>query len=237
MINNLKNEITDCVNCQSLALSVFGSLKKEDLHELNNYKNSNFVKKGQIIFSENNPTHGLFCIHKGKAKIVMVGRDGKEQIVRLAKDGDIIGYRSLICGENYSASAQTIEDSMVCFIPKEKLWSLIEKNAQLSKNLMTHLALDLKQAEQRSVNMQQKSASERLAEALLILQETFGINADKSINVELTREEIASLTGMAIETVVRILRDFQEIKMLDLVKKKIIILDHQILKRTANIED
>lgn len=237
MINSLKNEITDCVNCQSLALSVFGSLKKEDLHELNNYKNSNFVKKGQIIFSQNNPSHGLFCIHKGKAKIVMIGKDGKEQIVRLAKDGDIIGYRSLICGENYSASAYTIEDSMVCFIPKEKLWSLIEKNAQLSKNLMTHLALDLRHAEQRSVNMQQKNASERLAEALLILQETFGVNADKSINVELSRDEIASLTGMAIETVVRILKDFEENKIINLIKKRIVILHHQNLKKIANIED
>jgi len=234
---NLRNEITDCVNCQSLALSVFGSLKREDLHELNNYKNSNIVKKGQIIFSENNPSHGLFCIHKGKAKIVMIGKDGREQIVRLAKDGDIIGYRSLICGENYSASAYTIEDSMVCFIPKEKLWGLIEKNAQLSKNLMTHLALDLKQAEIRSVNMQQKNASERLAEALLILQETFGINSDKSINIELSREEIASLTGMAIETVVRILKDFQENKIIDLIKKRIVILNHQNLKKSANIED
>ncbi|MEI6507041.1 MAG: Crp/Fnr family transcriptional regulator [Bacteroidota bacterium] len=231
------NEITDCVNCQSLALSVFGSLKREDLHELNNYKQSNLVKKGQIIFSQNNPTYGLYCIHKGKAKVVMIGRDGKEQIVRLAKDADIIGYRSLICGEDYSASAVTLEDSVVCFIPKERLWNLIEKNAQLSKNLMTHLALDLKFAEKRSIDMQQKPASERLAEALLILKVTFELDADKSINVELSREEIANLTGMAVETVVRILKDFQEMKIIDLVKKKILILDLLRLQKVANIED
>ena len=236
-MNKLMNEVTDCVNCQSLALSVFGSLKREDLHELNNYKNSNFVKKGQIVFSENNPTHGLYCIHKGKAKIVMIGRDGKEQIIRLAKDGDIIGYRALICGENYSATAVTLEDSMVCFIPKERLWNLIEKNAQLSKNLMTHLAMDLKIAEKRSVDMQQKPAPERLAEALLILQETFGLNPDGSINIELSREEIANLTGMAIETVVRILKNFQEVKIIELNKKKIIVMDHAKLKEAANIEE
>ena len=236
-MNKFVNEVTDCVNCQSLALSVFGSLKREDLHELNNYKNSNYVKKGQIIFSENNPTHGLYCIHKGKAKIVMIGRDGKEQIIRLAKDGDIIGYRALICGENYSASAVTIEDSMVCFIPKERLWSLIEKNAQLSKNLMTHLAMDLKYAEKRSIDMQQKQASERLAEALLIMQETFGLHADRSIRIELSREEIANLTGMAVETVVRILKSFQELKILELDKRKIIVMDHTKLQEAANIEE
>lgn len=234
---NKEIETPDCVNCQSLALSVFGSLKREDLQQLNTYKHSNKVKKGNIIFSENNPTHGLYCIHQGKAKIVMIGRDGKEQIVRLAKDGDIIGYRSLICGENYSATAQTLEDSIVCFIPKERLWELINKNAQLTMNLMTHLALDLKQAEKRSVDMQQKPASERLAEALLIMQETFGLDTNLSINIELTREEIANLTGMAVETVVRILKDFQEMNILELIKKKIVIKDHKKLEQAANLEE
>ncbi|MFI5221088.1 MAG: Crp/Fnr family transcriptional regulator [Bacteroidia bacterium] len=234
---DVRNEITDCVNCQSLALSVFGSLTRADLHELNNYKNSNLVKKGQIIFSQNNPSHGLYCIHKGKAKMVVIGRDGKEQIVRLVKDADIIGYRSLIVGESYSASAITLEDSWVCFIPKERLWNLIEKNAQLSKNLMTHLAQDLKYAEKRSMDMQQKPASERLAEALLIMKETFGMDKDGSIKVELSREEIANLTGMAVETVVRNLKEFQESRILDLLKKKILILDMHRLEESANIED
>jgi CRP-like cAMP-binding protein len=85
--------------------------------------------------------------------------------------------------------------------------------------------------------MQQKPATERLAEALLILQETFGLDTDGSIHVELSREEIANLTGMAVETVVRILKDFEELDIVALHKKKIILFDPAKLKDIANIED
>ena len=180
---------------------------------------------------------GLYCINTGKIKLFITGHDGKEQILRFAKEGNIIGYRALLCDEPYHCSAIVIEDTSLCFIPKNTFLSLLEQNAQLSLSLIKLLGTNLKEAEQHIVSMSQKNVRERVAEALLFFKAVYGMESDqKTIQIKLSREEIADYVGTSTETAIRFLSELNSDKIIATEGKKIRILDLARLQRTAGID-
>jgi CRP/FNR family transcriptional regulator len=193
-------------------------------------------KKGQILFHEGGHPLGMFCINQGKIKLSHSGQDGKEQIVRMAKEGDVLGYRALLSNERYNATAVALDDTEVCFIPKDAFFTVLKTNLNLSLEIIKMLALELRWAEQTITGLAQKPVRERMAEALLFLKETYGFEADEAtINVTLSREDIANLVGTATETAIRLLSEFKHDKIVEFVGKKIKILDIKKLVRTANV--
>ena len=199
-------------------------------------KACNFYKKGQLIFFEGNKPQGLFCVSSGKIKIFQTGLEGKEQILRLVKEGDILGYRSLISGEPYSASAMAMEDCSICMVPRKTFFDLLQSNSDLSTRVMQLLSHDLKEAEHRLTELAQKPVRERMAETILMLKEFYGFEEDKkTINAMNSRDDIANITGTATETAIRVLSDFKSEKMIDLKGKKIRILNSSLLLRAANV--
>ena len=235
---NKKQLQPKCQHCQARFKSVFCDLSEEDLNTLNLSKGCNTFKKGQVIFNEGSFAHGIFCMNSGKVKIAQAGDEGKEQIVRFAKDGDILGYQTLLSGDKYSCSATAIDDASICFIPKNTFFNLIAKNANLSMEIMKLLAHDLEKAEHKITDLAQKPVRERMAEALLFLKETYGYENDNAtINVILSREEIANMVGTTRETATRLLSEFKDDNIVELVGKKIKILNHQKLVTTANVFD
>lgn len=237
MITKNKNGFSEeCQNCNSRQRSIFCHLGLEELGNFNNTKSCISFKKGQVIFNEGNYPFGLFCVHNGKIKLSHSGFDGKEQIVRMAKDGDVLGYRALLSGERYNASAVALDDSEICFIPRETFFLTLKTNGGLSFEIIKMLALELRKAEQTITDLAQKPVRERMAEALLFLKETFGFEEDNAtINVILSREDIANLVGTATETAIRLLSEFKHDKIVELDGKKIKILNADKLIRTANI--
>lgn len=224
-----------CENCPSRHNSVFSRLPDVNLDELSNNKMCNVYEKGQIIFYEGNRPLGLYCISNGKAIVIKSGLDGRKQIVRFAKEGDIIGYRALISGGNYTASASLLEDSSICFIHRDIFFKLLRQNYNLSLKIMCHLANDLKNAETKLTEMAQKPVRERTAEVLLLLTDFYGLKEDgKTINVSLKREDIANIVGTVTETLIRYLSEFRHEKIIDLDGREIQILNHKKLLRTAN---
>jgi CRP-like cAMP-binding protein len=235
---NIKLETPSCASCKSRLTNVFCTLTDEQLSTLSVEKTCNFYKKGQLVFFEGNRPTGLYCITKGKVKIYQIGIEGKEQIIRLARDGDIIGYRSLIGGEIYTASGSVIEDATICFIPRKIFFELIQTNSDLSTRMMKLLSSDLKAAEKRITGLAQKPVRERLAEAILMLGEFYGLDNDNiTIRASLSREDIANIIGTATETAIRVLSELKSEKILNLRGKKIQILNHDSLLKAANVTD
>lgn len=228
----------DCEHCESRYKSIFCDLKGEQLAAINDNKGCNIYKKGQIIFSEGFFPQGLFCINAGKVKVAQAGDNGREQIIRLTKEGDILGYRALLSGEKYSASAVAIEDCSVCLIPKDVFFKVIESESSLSMQIMKLLSHDLGKAEHKITDLAQKPVRERMAEAILFLKETYGTESDgKTLNVSLSREEIANVVGTATETAIRLLSEFKTDTIIELQAKKIKIINYNKLVKTANIHD
>ncbi|MBZ0204257.1 MAG: Crp/Fnr family transcriptional regulator [Ignavibacteria bacterium] len=226
-----------CDECRSRLGNVFCALTEVQTTEMDAEKNCSVYKKGQIIFNEGNKPSGVYCVNKGKIKIYQTGEEGKEQILRLAKEGDVLGYRSLISGDVYSGTAAVMEDATVCFISKRTFFDFLHTNSDLSSKMMELLSHDLKEAESRLTGLAQKPVRERMAEALLMLHEFYGIDTDGSINATISREDIANIVGTATETTIRILSDFKSEKLIDLVGKKIKVNNHPGLMKTAHVFD
>ena len=233
-----KFEIPDCDNCIPRAKSIFNELTGEEFFPIAENKGCHQHRAGQVLFYEGDLPLGLYCINKGKVKIYKTGEDGKEHIVRLAKEGDVVGYRALISGERYNASAAVLEDAVDCFIPKDVIFSLLQTNKNFAMRMINVLSRDVGLAEERLVHMAQKPVRERLAEALLLLKEFYGYEEDKqTIKGSMSREDIANIVGTATETVIRLLSEFREEKIIETVRRKIKIIDQNALIKTARVFD
>jgi CRP-like cAMP-binding protein len=232
-----KFENLNCSNCGN-PQSLICSLRENEKQEISERKIDKMFKKGETIFKEGNTAFHLFCIHKGKVKLSKLGKDGKEQIIRFTKSGDILGYRALLSNEYYHATATAIEECEVCIIPKEVFQKTIEENYKLSLNLIHLLAKDLKSAEQHLIDVAQKSVKERISEALLTLISSFGyLNDGETINVNMTRAEISDIVGTTTESTIRTLSQLSQEKVIKLEGKCIKIIDYKALLKNANLND
>ncbi len=232
-----KTSEPDCQNCICRPDILFKEMTEEDRAIVSMNKTCRRYKKGQTIFHEGQHPSGLYCINQGKVKLYKTSYEGKEQIVRLCKQGEVMGYRALISDKPYSASAATLEESLVCQIPREEFFNQIEKNPKVALNLIRTLSQELRNAEKRMMNLAQKSVRERLAETLIILKETYGLDEDSVLSISLSREDLANIVGTATETVIRLLADFKKEELIDTRGKKIVIKDMRGLIRTGNVVD
>lgn len=229
----IKLQIPSCDQCENRD-GILCSLPMNYKESISEGKGGNFYRKGQIIFYEDNHVNGLYCIYKGKVKLTKLGENGKEHIVRFAKTGDVLGYRSLLGNETYKATAVAVEDSYVCLMDKSKFKDVIIENPKLSFNLMELLSRDLKHAEQKLINISEKTVLERMAEAILLLEECFGVDDEGNIDVTLTRSEYADIVGTTIETAIRSLSSLKEDGCIEVEGKKIVIHDKKRLIQIAS---
>lgn len=228
----------DCKHCSKRFSSVFCKTEHDSLEQINDNKVCSNYQKGQVIFNAQGYPFGLYCINSGKIKITRNGDDGREVILRLAKAGDLIGYKALLSGERYTASAVALEDSSVCFIPKDLFLGILKKDSSLSLEIMKMLSKELSKTETKIAHLAQKPVRERVAETLLFIKQTYGFEEDGiTLNVRLSRDEIANIVGTATESAVRLLREFNKDGIIELQGKKIKVLDSNKLIHTANLQD
>lgn len=239
MATKLKHNFhQECETCGSRHKSIFCHLEMDELAAFSENKSCVSFKKGQPIFHEGSKPLGIFCVNEGKVKVTYSGHDGKEQIVRMAKGGDVLGYRSLLSSERYNASATAIDDTNICFVPRETFFDVLKRNPGLSMEIIKLLSMELKKAEQTITDFAQRPVRERMAEGLLFLKETYGFEEDgATLDVILSREDIANLVGTATETAIRLLSELKHDKIVEFVGKKIKILDIEKLVKAANLYD
>ena len=163
-----------------------------------------------------------------------MGDNGRDQILNFAKQGDLIGERSLISNEASNSKAIAISNMEVCFIPKEEIIRDLEKNTNFSMSVLKRMALSLKKSDDIIVDLAQKTVKQRLASVLLFLEDQFTKDEEgENIEINLSREDIASIVGTATESAIRLLSDFKKKRLIELKGKKIFVLDRNALDKLA----
>ncbi|TDQ23932.1 Crp/Fnr family transcriptional regulator [Tenacibaculum caenipelagi] len=219
--------------CEQCIIREFNSLKaltKEELIRITGCKTSKTIKKGELLFDEGEYINGVFCIKDGICKVSKMSDNGRDQIIHLIKKGDILGERSLINNEASNLKAVAVNDMEVCFIPKEEIIRDLENNTNFSMDILKKMANSLKKADDVIVDMAQKTVKQRLAATLLLLDSKFEKNANGSLDINLSREDIANIIGTATESAIRLLSEFKKKKLIDLKGKEIFITDIQALR-------
>lgn len=223
--------MSKCEQCIVRQFSSLKALTKDELIKMADCKTSYTIKKGEAIFEEGETVNGVYCLKEGVCKMTKLSDNGKDQIVKLAKSGELLGQRSMISDEVANLSAIALEDMQVCFIPKTEIMGFFSQNNQFSMNMMKSICGDLKDADDHMVDMAQKNVKQRLAETLLYLEKNFGVNEDKTLKLQLSREELAGMIGTATESCIRLLSEFNKSGIIELIGKKIILKDKVKLKR------
>lgn len=231
--NNSILYMSKCEQCIVRQFSSLKALNKEELLKMAECKTSYTIKKGEAIFEEGEITNGIYCVKDGVCKLSKLSDNGKDQIVKLVKPGELLGQRSMISEEAANLSAVALEDMEVCFIPKTEIMHFFSENNQFSMNVMRTICDDLKVADDHMVDMAQKTVRQRLVETLIYLEETFGKNDDGSLHIQLSREELAGMIGTATESCIRLLSELNKSGFVALTGKKITIVDKNKLKRFA----
>ena len=226
-----------CQTCEARLLGIFSICNHQEIDHLNETKSCQFYKKGQSIFQEDHRPSGIFCVSKGKIKLVKLGNEGKEKIMRISTVGDLLGYKALIANTTYTATAIALEDSSVCFIPKGEFMDLLTDNRELSNSFTRLLCRNITEFEEEIVELAYKSVRERLAEALLLLRKKFEDDHGNGDIISITREDLANLVGTAKETVIRLLSDFKDKGIIESSGRKIVLKDHRTLLALSNVYD
>lgn len=193
-------------------------------------------KKNAIIFLQGGTPNGIYCVHSGKIKIVMVNNEGKESISRIANPGSIIGHRALFSGEVFHASAIALEDAVVVFFHKDYILNLLKLHPVVALKLLSQLSESVGTSDLFSANLVHKNVRERLAGQLLKLKEDYGVkeNNHYRLNIKLTREEMAAMIGTTHETLVRLITELKNEEIIIQEGKIIIIINEKKLIEFAN---
>ena len=194
-------------------------------------------KKGQNIFTEGTYPAGIYFIKKGKVKKYKTLNGGKEQIIYICSEGELLGYAAFLGEERYPDSAAVLIDSTIGFIPKEKLLTLMDQYDEISKMLMKNLSHEFGVLVNVIATYTRKSVRERAALTLLILYEKFKEDETSEVQIVLSREDFANIVGTAVETLVRLLHDFKEENLIETQGRIIFIKNTQQLLKIANVTD
>lgn len=219
MLDKSHKHVT-CSTCMSRSSSLLGGLCSDEVTNLEDHKTCNYYKKSQSLFLEGSFPRGVFCINQGKVKVFKRGDEGKEQIIHIAKGGEMVGFRAMFSGDPYNVAAETLEESNICFIAKDDFLNMMDTNVTLRNGIIKELSKELSDRASFITNMAQKSVRERLAFALILLK---GVYEPEPIN--LSREDMANFVGTATETLIRLLKDFKEEGIIEVQTRKLTILN------------
>ncbi len=206
----------------------------DDLKKLTQENFIRLYKKKDTIYSEGYYPKGIFLVNKGKVKTYRTSEQGKEFITGLYKEGDFFGYLALLEEEKYTDSATTLEDSEICMIPKEDFFSLIYKNAEISRKFIKMISDNLEEKEEQLVKLAYNSVRKRVAEALITLSKRYKKESDQQFSMNISREDLANLAGTATETTIRTLSDFKDEHLIDIKGSLITVVNYNKLLNMNN---
>jgi CRP-like cAMP-binding protein len=225
----MKEEQAICYSCVNENCFIKKHLYLEQMKAYISKKQSVICKKSDRFITEGAPLQGLYFICKGKAKTVKTGINGREQIVRLTKNGDIVGFRGFGTGKKYLIGAYALEDTVLCNFSNEAMLEILKQIPEFTYALMLFYAEELNKSENNIRKIAHMNVRERVVDLLLYIHRKFG-QINGLIDIELSRKEIADFAGTTEEQAIRIISSLKKEALIKTIGKRIGILDVEELR-------
>ena len=224
-----------CAICKSRSTGLVCGMNARIRDRLEQDKATHLFRRGQLIFYAGAPAHALYIVRSGRVKVFRTWRGGEEQVLRLLGPGEILGYRPLLANEPYRASAEAVEDSVLCIVPVATLRELLGDVPQLALELLAKLARELRMSEDLMMDLLHRPVRQRAARLLLALFEDNRSAADPALlrSHQLRRQDMARMIGTAPETFSRVLRSLAQRGIVALSADGIRIRDRSLLHKVA----
>lgn len=193
-------------------------------------------KKNEVIYKEGDLPTNLLCLVSGKVKIYKDGVGGRPQIMRVLGETEYFAYRAYMAEEPFITAAAAFEPCVVLKVPLGIVVRIIHENPNLGWFFIQKLAYDLGQSDERTVNLTQKHIRGRLAESLLFLRDSYGVEEDGStLSIYLSREDLANLSNMTTSNAIRTLSAFAGEKLVAIDGRKIKFMNIPELEKISRI--
>ncbi len=220
--------------CIEGASSILRGLSQEEKELLDHHHQVINFSKGEIIEGPDSKLRAPVCLASGKAKVFRIGAGNREQIIKMLRPLNFISYRPLFSDNNSIFSAVAIEESAVVVFERNILNKILKQNAEMAVRFMKAMSDDLLFSNNRLVSLTQKHVRGRVAESVLLLRDTYGVEADgRTLRVVISREDLAHLSNMTTSNAIRTLSGLVSEKILDTAGRKIIILNSDRLEKIS----
>jgi CRP/FNR family cyclic AMP-dependent transcriptional regulator len=218
-------------------IDLFFSLTDEELHKISHKIIIKYFKKNEIILYEEDTSQYMYMILKGKVKVFQTTKDGKEIFLALHKSGEFFGEMSLIDGKTSPATVMATEDSNVAIISKKDFYVSVGTQKKVLGNLLLILCSRLRESWETIQLLNLKNASDRIKILLFTLSNKYGEKTSKGItlNIRLTHQEIADMTGMTRETVTRVLDRWLRDGEINILDSRLIQLNTDFLQKDLKL--
>jgi CRP-like cAMP-binding protein len=201
---------------------------KEWLPAVANSRKNFAVKRGDIIFNEGDAVSGVYFVYSGNVKVHKKWGD-KELIIRFVKNGAILGHRGLGNDLQYPVTATALEAGLVCYFELDFFTSTLKVNHELTYQLLQFFADELQVSERKMRNLAHMSVKGRIGQALINLGKQFGFTAAGFIDIELSRQDLASYIGATYETLFRVINELTQDGTIEISGKQFKILNQEKL--------
>jgi CRP/FNR family transcriptional regulator len=215
---------------------LFAGLKEEDLKKIRAIASLKQVRKKEILFGEGEEAKGFYAILSGKVKLYKISPEGKEQILHIVSAPDAFAEAALFLEGSYPAFAEALADSQLLFFPKRDFIQLIERNPQLSINMIVSLSHFLRRFASLIEELSLKEVSSRVAKYLidLSLKSAKEGKNPREVDLDLSKNQLASKLGTISETLSRTLTKMKAKGIIDVKKNRIVILNQGALRESAS---
>jgi len=222
------NVCTDCLKkCEP-----FKHLSEEELSYINNHRYEAKFKAGETIFKQGSPTSHMVSFSYGLAKMYIEVPNRRDVIISIVQPTTLIGGPGIYIDGRHKYSLSALKDSLVCFIDVNAFKKTVSNNSKFAELMIRDISMKDIRLMQRLVNVSVKQSHGRIAEILLHLSDTI-FKSDK-FDILLSRQEIADMTGMSKEGAIRILKEFQQEKLIKCDVQIITVLDRKGLLKISH---
>ncbi len=218
-------------------IELFASLTDKELVSINNLLAVKKFKKNEVILREEDTNKFMYIILSGKVKVVQITEDGKEILLSIHKAGEFFGEMSFIDGKTSPATIVAADDCVINIISRVEFYSALDTHKQVLYNLLLILCSRLRESWDKIQLLNLKNASERLKILFYMLSNKYGETTSKGItlNIKLTHQEMADMTGMARETVTRVLDKWNKEGEINILENKLIQLKTDFIRKDLNL--
>ncbi len=210
-------------------IEIFQDLSPREMQELDRITTMSNVQKGKVFYRPEDVTEVLFIIKQGRVQLYRISAEGKKLVITTLGPGNLFGEMALVGEQMHNTFAEAIEDCLICVMSRTDLERLILNKPQVALRVLDITGRRLHEAEERLEDMAFKGIPARLASLLLRVREEQGSNEIKG----LTHQDLAEMVGTYRETATQVLNDLKNDGLIDIGRKRIIILDPEGLEARA----
>lgn len=229
-----KEQAPDCGVCRFKAVCFYNKLDAQAQKAWNQQKLARKFTDDEAVYSEGQQPLGIYTVCKGRAKIFSADARGQQLITWIRHPGEQFGHIAFFSEREYFGNSRAMGDTIVSFMDGKSLEKFLLDHPKTNKVLLHKIATELRALQLKLKDTAYKPARSKVAQALIHAVSFKTRDTDRPAIFGLKRTEIAEITGLALETVVRSLAEMEKRGVIKRETKSIKILDCKTLARIAD---